>query len=50
MHDILSGEPNKYSHLYVPGLLDKQFSNRKLGITEIRDLSGPNAIHHNPEY
>ena len=33
-----------------PGLLDQQVFNRKLGVTEIRDLSGPNAINRNPDH
>ena len=49
-HNILTGEPNQHSHEIKPGLLDKQVCNRKLGITEIRDLAGPNAINRNPDY
>ena len=33
-----------------PGLLDKQVCNKKLGITQLRDLGGPNAINRNPDY
>ena len=25
-------------------------SNKKLGITQLRDLAGPNAINRNPDY
>ena len=49
-HNIISGEANVHSHEMKPGLLDKQVCNRKLGITEIRDLAGPNAINRNPDY
>ena len=27
-----------------------QVCNRKLGITEIRDLAGPNKVHAHPDY
>ena len=32
-HNIITGEPNVHSQSIVPGLLDKQVCNRKLGIT-----------------
>ena len=49
-HNIISGQENIYSAEMKPGLLDKQVCNRKLGITQIRDLSGPNAINRNPDH
>ena len=49
-HNIITGEANVYSGVTKPGLLDKQVCNRKLGITQLRDLSGPNAINRNPDY
>lgn len=49
-HNIITGQNNIYSCDMKPGLLDKQVCNRKLGITQIRDLSGPNAINRNPDY
>ena len=49
-HNIISGERNPHSGEMKPGLLDKQVCNHKLGITEIRDLAGPNAINRNPDY
>lgn len=49
-HNIISGAPNVHSAEMKPGLLDRQVCNRKLGITEIRDLAGPNAINRNPDY
>uniref|UniRef100_A0A7S3CMU2 Uncharacterized protein n=1 Tax=Strombidium rassoulzadegani TaxID=1082188 RepID=A0A7S3CMU2_9SPIT len=49
-HNIISGEKNVYSHEMKPGLLDKQVCNRKLGITQIRDLACPNSINRNPDY
>ena len=49
-HNIISGDANIHSHEFRPGLLDKQVCNLKLGITQIRDLSGPNALNRNPDY
>ena len=49
-HNIITHVDNKHSNALVPGLLDKQVCNRKLGITQIRDLSGPNAMHFHPDY
>jgi len=49
-HNIITGEVNKYAGEMKPGLLDSQVSNRKLGITQLRDLGGPNAINKNPDY
>lgn len=49
-HNIITGEDNKYSFNTKPGLLDMQVCNRKLGITEIRDLAGPNKVHAHPDY
>ena len=49
-HNIISGDPNIHSHEMKPGLLDKQVCNHKLGITQIRDLAGPNSINLNPDY
>lgn len=50
VHNIITGKSNPYSHDIKPGLLDKQICNRKLGIAEIRDLAGPNAINRHPDY
>ena len=49
-HNIITGEMNLYAAEMKPGLLDKQVCNKKLGITQLRDLGGPNAINRNPDY
>lgn len=49
-HNIITGNENLYSYNQKPGLLDTQVSNRKLGITEIKDLAGPNKVHAHPDY
>jgi hypothetical protein len=49
-HNIITGDENKYSYNQKPGLMDTQVSNRKLGITEIKDLAGPNKVHAHPDY
>lgn len=49
-HNIITGGPNLISHEVKPGLLDKQVCNRKLGITQIRDLGGANSKNPNPDY
>lgn len=49
-HNIITGQNNAYSQVIVPGLTDKQVCNRKLGITQLRDLAGPNKPNHNPDY
>ena len=49
-HNIITGEPNVYSQNIVPGLLDKQVCNRKQGITQHRDLAGPNSVNRNGDY
>jgi hypothetical protein len=49
-HNIITGDTNGYSQVIVPGLTDKQVCNRKLGITQHRDLAGPNRPNHNMQY
>lgn len=49
-YNVITGEPNVYSQNIVPGLLDKAVCNRKLGITQHRDLAGPTSLNHNPDY
>ena len=49
-HNIITGEINLYAGELNPGLLDTAHSNKKLGITQLRDLAGPNAINRNPDY
>ena len=47
-HNIITGGENKFSHEMKPKILDKSIYNIKKGVTEIRNLSGPNAINRNP--
>jgi hypothetical protein len=49
-HNIISGNDNVFSKAKNPGLLDKSVANRKLGITQLRDLGGPNSKNWNPDY
>lgn len=49
-HNIITGTDNKFSQSKQPGLLDKSVCNRKLGITQLRDLGGPNSMNWNPDY
>lgn len=49
-HNIITGGDNQYSYNTKPGLLDVAVNNRKKGITEIRDLAGPNQVHAHPDY
>ena len=49
-HNIITGQENIYSCDKKPGLLENHISNRKLGITQIRDLSGPQSLNRNPDY
>ena len=48
--NIISGEPNHFSGHLQPKMLDKSIFNRKKGITEFKDLMGPNSINRNPDY
>lgn len=49
-HNIITGGDNLYSHEMKPKILDKSVYNIKKGVTEIRNLSGPNAINRNPDH
>ena len=48
--NIITGEQNEYSGHIKPKLMDREIFNRKKGITEIRDLMGPNSKNRNPDY
>lgn len=49
-HNIITGGENLYSREIKPKILDKSVYNIKKGVTEIRDLSGPNSINRNPDH
>ena len=49
-HNIITGDDNEFSKKKVPGVLEKSLCNRKLGITQHRDLKGPNSVNWNPDY
>lgn len=49
-HNIITGDDNIFSKEMKPKLLDKSVYNIKKGVTEIRNLSGPNAINRNPDH
>tara|TARA_B110000285_G_C14548590_1_gene348158 strand:- start:118 stop:381 length:264 start_codon:yes stop_codon:yes gene_type:complete len=49
-HNIITGGDNVYSHEMKPKILDKSVYNIKKGVTEIRNLSGPNAINRNADH
>lgn len=49
-HNIISGGANLYSKEMKPKLLDVSVFNIKKGVTEIRNLSGPNSINRNPDH
>ena len=49
-HNIITGGDNIYSHEMKPKILDKSVYNIKKGVTEIRNLAGPNSINRNPDH
>lgn len=49
-YNIINGGDNIYSCEMKPSLLDAKVFNRKKGITEFRDLMGPNSKNRNPDH
>jgi len=49
-YNIINGGGNVYSAEMKPGILDTSVFNRKKGVTELRDLRGPNSKNRNPDH
>ena len=46
-HDIINHQPHTYSKGGSLGIMDKQVTNRRKGVTEYGDLQRPTAVNPN---